>query len=70
MKKVLDISLEFENEENRNLILTSIDRELKKQDKTLARVTTHDCYHDGGKSCKNKVVIRDDIGSTSTNKSI
>ena len=70
MKKVLDMSLEFENEENRDLILATVDRELKKQNKTLIQVTTHDCYHDEGKSCKNKVVIRDDISDTSANNPI
>lgn len=64
MKKVLDLSLEFESNDDRDLILFSIDKELLKQKKTLVRVSTHDCYHDEGKSCKNKVVIRDDISDT------
>lgn len=61
MKKVLDCSLEFDNDVDRSIILYSINRELKKQNKTLAQVSTHECYHDEGKPCKNKVVIRDDI---------
>jgi hypothetical protein len=67
MKKALDMSLEFETDEERDTILKAVENGLGKQGNTRAIVSTHDCYHDEGKPCKNKVVIRDDLSDTSHN---